>query len=134
MGFFKEFREFAVRGNVADMAVGVIVGAAFGKIVSSMVDDVFMPPLGLAIGGVDFSQLAITLKPAEGAVEAVTLNYGNFLQTIFDFAIVAFVIFLAIRLLNRLRKEDAETPAPPAAPPPQEQLLTEIRDLLKARG
>lgn len=132
MGFFQEFREFALRGNVADMAVGVIIGGAFGKIVSSLVDDVLMPPLGLLIGGVNFSELALTLQAAAGEQAAITLNYGKFLQAVFDFTLVAFVIFLVISSLNRLKK--AEAPAPPApdpGPSAEERLLTEIRDLLK---
>jgi len=129
MGFFKEFKEFAMRGNVADMAVGIIIGAAFGKIVSSLVEDIIMPPLGIIIGGIDFTKMAITLKQAAGDVAAVTLNYGKFIQTIFDFTIVAFAIFLAIKAMNSMkRKEEA---APPPAPPRQEVLLEEIRDLLK---
>ena len=129
MGFFKEFKEFAMRGNVADMAVGIIIGAAFGKIVSSLVEDVIMPPLGLVIGGIDFTSMAVTLKQDAGDAAAVTLNYGKFVQTVFDFTIVAFAIFLAIKAMNSLkRKEEA---AAPAAPPRQEVLLEEIRDLLK---
>lgn len=134
MGFFQEFREFAMRGNVVDMAVGVIIGGAFGKIVASMVDDVLMPPLGMAIGGVDFKDLAIQLKPATEAVPAVMLAYGKFLQTVFDFGILALIIFLLVRAMNKLRHEE---PAPAAAPPgpsAEEKLLAEIRDLLRARA
>lgn len=127
MSIIKEFRDFAIKGNVADMAVGIIIGAAFGKIVSSLVADVLMPPIGLLIGGVDFSGLAITLKAADGGAAAVTLNYGKFIQTVIDFTIVAAAIFAVIKAMNALREEK---PAQ-AAKSPQEVLLTEIRDLLK---
>lgn len=131
MSVIKEFRDFAVKGNVVDMAVGVIIGAAFGKIVSSLVGDVVMPPLGVIIGGVDFSELAVTLRaPIEGR-EAVMLRYGKFIQTIIDFAIIAFSIFLAVKLVNRMKRK--EVAAPTAPPTKQEQLLTEIRDLLRDR-
>ena len=128
MSMIKEFREFAVRGNVIDMAVGIIVGAGFGKIVSSLVGDVIMPPLGLLIGGIDFSGLRITLKQAEGSAAAVTLNYGAFIQTIFDFTVVAFCVFMLVKIVNRMKRQEA---AAPAAPSNQEVLLAEIRDLLK---
>lgn len=133
MSIIKEFREFAVKGNVADMAIGIIIGAAFGKIVSSLVADVVMPPLGMIIGQVDFSDLAITLKSAEGAAPAVLLKYGVFLQTIFDFTIVAFAMFTVIKGMNRLRQQEAATSAPPAPPAPSQEvvLLGQIRDLLK---
>ena len=137
MGFAKEFRDFAVRGNVVDMAVGIIIGAAFGKIVSSFVADIIMPPLGLALGGVDFSDLVVTLKAASEGVEAVTLNYGRFIQTVVDFGIVAFAIFVAVRRMNKLkRKQEAQLDVPPAPSEPstEEKLLAEIRDLLKARS
>jgi large conductance mechanosensitive channel len=127
MSIVKEFREFAVRGNVVDMAVGIIIGAAFGKIVSSLVSDIVTPPLGYLIGGVDFTSLAATL-PAIGGHEPVTIRYGLFLQSVFDFMIVAFAIFLLIKLINRVRRKEE---AKPAAPPRQEVLLEEIRDLLK---
>jgi large conductance mechanosensitive channel len=130
MSFVKEFREFAVKGNVVDMAVGIIIGAAFGKIVSSLVSDMVTPPLGYLIGGVDFTKLAYTLPPMLEGQEPVTLRYGVFLQTIFDFMIVAFAIFLLVKLVNRLRRKEEATPA---APPRQEVLLEEIRDLLKNR-
>ena len=130
MSFVKEFREFAVKGNVVDMAVGIIIGAAFGKIVSSLVSDVVTPPLGYVIGGVDFTKLAYTLPPMLEGQEPVTLRYGVFLQTIFDFMIVAFAIFLLVKLINRVRRKEE---AKPAAPPRQEVLLEEIRDLLKNR-
>ena len=131
MSIVKEFKEFAVKGNVMDMAVGIIIGVAFGKIVSSLVADVIMPPIGLLVGGVDFSNLVVTLKAAEEGVEAVTLRYGMFLQAVFDFLIVAFAVFMAVKALNSMRKKEAETPAAPPAPSAQEQLLMEIRDLLK---
>lgn len=134
MSIVKEFKEFAVKGNVMDMAVGIIIGVAFGKIVSSFVADVIMPPLGLLIGGVDFSNLAITLKAAGEGAEAVVLRYGVFIQTVFDFVIVAFAVFVAVRALNSMRKKEAETPAAPPAPSAQEQLLMEIRDLLKQKS
>lgn len=134
MSMMKEFKEFAVKGNVVDMAVGIIIGVAFGKIVSSFVADVLMPPIGMLIGGVDFSNLVITLKAAQEGVEAVTLRYGVFLQAVFDFLIVAFAVFMAVKVLNSMRKKEAETPAAPPAPSAQEQLLMEIRDLLKNRS
>jgi len=115
------------------MAVGIIIGAAFGKIVSSVVADVLMPPLGLLLGGVNFAALKLTLKEAVGETAAVTLNYGAFLQTVLDFVIVAFAIFLMIRGINSMRKKQEEAPAAPAPPPNQEILLAEIRDLLKNR-
>ncbi|PHQ26929.1 large conductance mechanosensitive channel protein MscL [Marinobacter guineae] len=134
MSIVKEFKEFAVKGNVMDMAVGIIIGVAFGKIVSSFVADVLMPPIGMLIGNVDFSNLMITLKAAEEGVEAVAIRYGVFFQAVFDFIIVAFAVFMAVKALNRMRKKEAETPAEPPAPSAQEQLLMEIRDLLKDRS
>lgn len=131
MGFFQEFREFAMRGNVVDMAVGVIIGGAFGKIVASLVDDVMMPPVGLLIGGVDFKDLAVELKAATEGSPAVLLSYGKFLQTVLDFGILALVIFLFVRAMNRLRVPREAAPAPPPEPSAEEKLLTEIRDLLK---
>ncbi|WP_331344650.1 large-conductance mechanosensitive channel protein MscL [Cellvibrio sp. UBA7661] len=131
MSFIKDFREFAVRGNVVDMAVGIIIGAAFGKVVSSLVSDVFMPPLGWLIGGVDFSDLAIILPEIIEGKGTVPIMYGKFIQTILDFTIVAFAIFMMIKVINRLKKREEEKPAEPAAPSNQEVLLTEIRDLLK---
>ena len=116
-----------------DMAVGIIIGAAFGKIVSSFVGDVIMPPIGLLIGGVDFSDLAITLKAAEGDVPAVVLAYGKFIQTVLDFVIVAFAIFMGVKAINRLKREEAVAPSEPPVPSAEETLLTEIRDLLKAQ-
>ena len=130
---FKEFKEFAVKGNVVDMAVGIIIGAAFGKIVSSLVTDVLTPPLGLLIGGVDFSGLTVTMREASGAAAAVTLNYGKFIQTVLDFVIVAFAIFLAIKGMNSLHRSKQPEKAPPPGPT-SEQLLTDIRDLLKAQA
>lgn len=133
MGMAKEFKAFAMRGNVADMAVGIIIGGAFGKIVSSLVGDVIMPPIGLALGGVDFSNLAITLQEATADAEAVTLNYGAFINTVLDFLIVAFAIFMMIKLMNATQKKEKETPAAPPAPSKEEVLLTEIRDALRSR-
>ena len=134
MSMVKEFREFAMRGNVVDMAVGIVIGAAFGKIVSSFVNDVLMPPLGLAIGGVDFSQLAVTLRAASEGGEAVMLKYGVFIQTVVDFVIIAFAIFMVVRAMNTLKRKKEEAPAAPSAPPApsaEEKLLAEIRDLLR---
>ena len=133
MSIISEFKAFAVKGNVVDMAVGIIIGAAFGKIVSSFVGDVVMPPLGVLIGGVDFSDLAIVLKAAEGDVAAVTVGYGKFIQTILDFLIVAFAIFMGIKVLNKLKREEEAAPAAPAAPTKEQELLSEIRDLLKTQ-
>jgi large conductance mechanosensitive channel len=134
MSVLKEFREFAVKGNVVDMAVGIIIGAAFGKIVSSLVSDVITPPLGYLIGGVDFTKLAVTL-PSIAGQEPATIRYGVFLQATFDFIIVAFAIFMLVKLINRLRrKEEAKQEAAPAPPPRQEVLLEEIRDLLKGKA
>jgi len=129
MGMVSEFKDFAMRGNVVDMAVGIVIGGAFGKIVSSFVQDVLMPPIGLALGGVDFSNLAIVLKAAAGETEAVLIKYGLFVQTVIDFIIIAFAIFLVVKAMNSLKKEEAP-PAPPE-PSAEESLLTEIRDLLK---
>jgi large conductance mechanosensitive channel len=126
-------KEFAMRGNVVDMAVGIVIGGAFGKIVSSFVGDVLMPPLGLLLGGVDFRDLSITIHAALGDAPAVVLGYGKFVQTIVDFAIVAFAIFLLIKAMNSLKKKSEAAPAEPAQPPVQEVLLGEIRDLLKSR-
>ena len=128
MGMISEFKEFAVKGNAVDMAVGIIIGGAFGKIVSSLVADVIMPPIGVMMGGVDFSDLAVTLKEAEGEVAAVTLNYGQFIQHSIDFLIVAFAVFLLVKGINSMKRKEEEAPA---APPAQEVLLTEIRDALR---
>jgi large conductance mechanosensitive channel len=133
MGMMKEFKEFAVKGNVIDMAVGIIIGAAFGKIVSSFVADVIMPPIGVLVGGVDFSDLAITLKEAAGETPAVVLSYGSFIQTVIDFTIIAFAIFIAIKFINSLKRKEEEAPAAPPEPSKEELLLTEIRDLLKEK-
>jgi len=133
MSIIREFKEFAMRGNVVDMAVGIIIGSAFGKIVSSLVTDVIMPPIGLALGGIDFKSFAITLKQASGDVPAVAIHYGAFINVIVDFVIVAFVLFAIIKLMNTLKKKKEVAPPAPPAPSAQEVLLTEIRDLLKNR-
>jgi len=138
MGFINEFKNFAMRGNVIDLAVGIIIGGAFGKIVSSLVSDVIMPPLGFLIGGINFTDLVVTLKSAGvdaagQVIPGVTLKLGSFIQTIFDFTIVAFAIFLLIRTINRLSHKKAEAPAAPPKPTKEEELLTEIRDLLKEK-
>ena len=134
MSMVKEFKEFIMRGNVMDLAVGIVIGAAFGKIVSSLVADLIMPPLGLLIGGVNFTELKVVLGPPLSGGEPVTLNYGNFIQVMFDFVIVAFAIFLVVKMVNRLKRKQAEAPAVPPAPTRDQVLLTEIRDLLKARA
>lgn len=134
MSLLKEFREFAMRGNVVDLAVGVIIGAAFGRIVSSLVSDIIMPPLGLLLRGVDFKDLHLVLRAAEGDIPAVVMNYGSFIQNIFDFVIVAFAIFMAIKLMNRMRRKEEEKPAAAPEPKAEEVLLTEIRDLLKQQS
>lgn len=140
MSFLQEFKTFAMKGNVVDMAVGIIIGGAFGKIVSSLVSDIIMPPLGLLIGGMNFKNLVIHLKPAGvdaagNATQAVNINYGNFIQTSLDFIIIAFSIFLFIKAINSLRRKHEAPPAPPAPPVPtkEETLLTEIRDILKEK-
>lgn len=136
MGLLQEFKEFAARGNVIDLAVGVIIGAAFGKIVTSLVEQVVMPPIGLLLGRVDFSNLEWVLAPedpATEAVEKVAIQYGAFLNTVIQFLIVAFVVFLMVKAINRLRRQQAEAPAAPPAPTPTEALLAEIRDELRAR-
>jgi len=134
MSMVKEFKEFIMRGNVIDLAVGIVIGAAFGKVVSSLVADIIMPPLGLLIGGVNFTELKVVLGPPLSGGEPVTLNYGNFIQVLFDFVIVAFAIFLVVKMVNRLKRKQAEAPAVPPAPTKDQVLLTEIRDLLKARA
>ncbi|EIC82253.1 large-conductance mechanosensitive channel protein MscL [Serratia sp. M24T3] len=131
MSFVKDFRDFAMRGNVVDLAVGVIIGAAFGKIVSSLVADIIMPPLGLLIGGVDFKSFQWVLRDAVGTAPAVVMHYGVFIQNIFDFVIVALAIFCAIKLISKLRRKEEAAPAAPPKPTAEEILLTEIRDLLK---
>lgn len=130
MSLLKEFKTFAMRGNVIDMAVGIIIGVAFGKIVSSLVNDVIMPPIGLLMGGVDFSDLAITLKSASEGSQAVMIKYGVFINTVVDFLIVAFCIFLIVKVMNRFKK--TEPPEPPK-PSKEVELLTDIRDLLKQK-
>ncbi len=137
MSFLKEFKTFAIRGNVVDMAIGIIIGGAFGKIVSSLVSDIIMPPVGLLIGGVRFQNLKIILKQAQtdpvngNVTEAVSINYGNFINTALDFLIIAFAIFLFVKLINSMKRKEEAQPIPPTAPGKEEQLLTEIRDLLK---
>ena len=134
MSILKEFKEFAVKGNAVDMAVGIIIGAAFGKIISSLVADVIMPPIGVLVGGVDFTKLAVILKEKVDDVPAVTLNYGNFIQSVVDFTIIAFAIFLVVKLLNNLKKQETAAPIAPPEPTKEELLLTEIRDLLKTKN
>lgn len=138
MGFVKEFKQFAMKGNVVDMAVGIIIGAAFGKIVSSLVNDVIMPPIGKLVGNVNFTDLFVTLDgisytsiDAAKKAGAPILAYGNFIQTVFDFIIIAFAIFMMIKAMNRLKRKEDEAPVAPPEPTTQEKLLTEIRDLLK---
>ena len=139
MKMVDEFKDFAMKGNVVDMAVGIIIGAAFGKIVSSIVADIIMPPIGLIMGGVNFTDLKLTIKPAQmdastnALKPAVTINYGEFLQVTVDFLIVAFAIFLIVKGMNALKKKEEAAPSAPPAPSTQEVLLTEIRDLLKKK-
>ncbi|MCU0858151.1 MAG: large-conductance mechanosensitive channel protein MscL [Pontiellaceae bacterium] len=133
MKILNEFKAFAMRGNVIDMAVGIVIGGAFGKIVSSFVADVIMPPIGLLMGRVNFSDLVITLQKANGDVAAVTLNYGKFIQTLVDFIIVAFAIFMVVKGMNSMKKKEAAAPAVPAAPSKEAVLLAEIRDILKQK-
>ncbi len=133
MSMMQEFKNFALRGNVIDMAVGIIIGVAFGKIVSSFVSDVVMPPLGLLLGGVDFKDLAIVLKASVGDTPAVLLSYGAFIQTIVDFVIIALAIFVAVKVMNSLKKKEEAAPDGPPTLSKQEILLTEIRDLLKEK-
>lgn len=137
MKWLSEFKKFAMRGNVVDMAVGIIIGAAFGKIVSSLVSDVIMPPIGVLLGGVDFSSLSVTIKHASEDAPAVVIGYGKFIQTIIDFIIIAFSVFALVKVMNTIKAkaESAaeEKPAAPAEPTKEEQLLTEIRDLLKEK-
>jgi large conductance mechanosensitive channel len=136
MGMMKEFKEFAVKGNMVDLAVGIIIGGAFGKVVSSIVADVLMPPLGYLIGGINFTDIKIHLKApaldlAGKAAQEVTINIGNFIQSVVDFTIIAFAVFLLVKGINHLKRTSAEAAAPPPGPTKQEELLTEIRDLLK---
>jgi large conductance mechanosensitive channel len=134
MSLIKEFKQFIVRGNVIDMAVGIIIGVAFGKIVSSLVQDVVMPPIGLLLGNMDFSSLSLVLQEAADNKEAVTLRYGAFITTIIDFLIIAAAIFLMVKGINSLRRKEAEQPSAPPAPTKEELLLTEIRDILKTKN
>ena len=131
MKWLQEFKTFAVRGNVVDMAVGIVIGAAFGKIVSSFVADVIMPPIGLLIGGINFSNLVVTLKDATEKTAAVTLNYGKFIQNIIDFTIIAFAIFMVVKAINSLKRKEAAKPSEPPLPSPEVTLLTDIRDILR---
>lgn len=131
MSFAKDFKDFAMKGNVVDMAVGIIIGASFGKIIASLVKDVIMPPIGVLVGGVDFAKLAYVLQEAQGEVAAVTINYGIFIQTIVDFLIVALAIFMAIKVMSSLKKKEEAAPSEPPKPSNEEVLLSEIRDLLK---
>lgn len=133
MGMMSEFKDFAMRGNVVDMAVGIVIGGAFGKIVSSFVADVLMPPIGLLLGGVDFSGLSVQLQAASDGVDEVLLNYGNFIQTVVDFIIIAFAIFMVVKAMNSVKKkEEEEAPAAPPKPSDEVVLLQEIRDALKS--
>lgn len=131
MGMMKEFKDFAMRGNVVDMAVGIVIGGAFGKIVSSFVNDVLMPPIGVLLGGMDFANLGYTIKEATETTEAVVIKYGAWLNTIIDFIIIAFAIFMVVRAMNNMKKKEEVKPAAPPAPSKEETLLSEIRDLLK---
>lgn len=131
MGFITEFKEFALKGNVVDLAVGVIIGGAFGKIVTSLIENVIMPPIGVVTGGMDFSKLAITLKAAQGEAPAVLWRYGAFLQTVVDFLVLALCIFVMVKIMNEWKRSAEEEPPTPAATPADIVLLSEIRDLLK---
>ena len=131
MGMMKEFKDFAMKGNVIDMAVGIVIGGAFGKIIGSLVTDVIMPPIGILLGGVDFSNLSIVLKGATEAAEAVTLNYGVFINTVVEFTIIAFAIFMVIKGINSAKKKEEEKPADPPKPSEEVMLLKDIRDALK---
>jgi len=133
MKMIQEFRDFAVKGNMIDMAVGIIIGAAFGKLITSLVGDIIMPPLGQLIGGVNFSELKLTIGSPIPGKEPATLNYGSFIQTAFDFLIVALAIFMVVKAINKMKRKEAAAPAAPAAPTKDQLLLTEIRDLLKSR-
>ena len=133
MSMMKEFKEFAMRGNVMDMAIGIIIGGAFGKIISSFVTDVMMPAIGMLLGGVDFSTLAITLKEGAEGVEPVLIKYGVFINTTIDFVIIAFAIFMVIKAMNSMKKKEEEKPAAPPAPSKEEVLLAEIRDELRKK-
>jgi large conductance mechanosensitive channel len=133
MSVLKEFRDFSVKGNMIDMAVGIIIGAAFGKLITSLVGDIIMPPLGQLIGGVNFSELKMTIGSPIPGKEPATLNYGNFIQTAFDFMIVALAIFMVVKAINSMKRKQAAAPVTPPAPTKDQMLLTEIRDLLKSR-
>jgi large conductance mechanosensitive channel len=133
MKMLQEFKQFAMRGNVMDMAIGIIIGAAFGKIVSSIVSDVIMPPIGLLLGGVDFSNLAITLREGADGIEPVLLKYGVFINTVIDFIIIAFAIFMVVKAINSMKKKEEEKPAAPPEPTKSEILLAEIRDELRKK-
>ncbi|MEG9402403.1 large-conductance mechanosensitive channel protein MscL [Vibrio cholerae] len=133
MSLLKEFKAFASRGNVIDMAVGIIIGAAFGKIVSSFVADIIMPPIGIILGGVNFSDLSVVLLAAQGDAPAVVIAYGKFIQTVVDFTIIAFAIFMGLKAINSLKRKEEEAPKAPPAPTKDQELLSEIRDLLKAQ-
>ncbi|GIA29631.1 large-conductance mechanosensitive channel [Vibrio cholerae] len=133
MSLLKEFKAFASRGNVIDMAVGIIIGAAFGKIVSSFVADIIMPPIGIILGGVNFSDLSFVLLAAQGDAPAVVIAYGKFIQTVVDFTIIAFAIFMGLKAINSLKHKEEEAPKAPPAPTKDQELLSEIRDLLKAQ-
>ena len=134
MSMLNDFKKFAMRGNVLDLAVAVIIGAAFGNIVTSFVNDILMPPIGVLLGGVDFTDFAITLREATGDLEAVTINYGVFIQYVVDFTIIAFAIFMVVCSFERLKRKEEEAPAAPPEPSNEEKLLTEIRDLLKKQS
>ena len=131
MSMMSEFKSFAMRGNVMDMAVGIVIGGAFGKIVSSFVNDVLMPPIGMLMGGVSFTDLSVVLQEAVGETAAVTLNYGMFIQTLVDFVIIAFAIFMVVKAMNNMKKKEEAAPAEPPKPSAEEVLLTEIRDALR---
>ncbi|MDG5900461.1 large-conductance mechanosensitive channel protein MscL [Shewanella xiamenensis] len=133
MSLLKEFKAFASRGNVIDMAVGIIIGAAFGKIVSSFVADIIMPPIGIILGGVNFSDLSVVLLAAQGDAPAVVIAYGKFIQTVIDFTIIAFAIFMGLKAINSLKRKQEEAPSAPPTPTKDQELLSEIRDLLKAQ-
>jgi len=136
MAIIKEFKEFAMRGNVVDLAVGVIIGAAFGKIVTSLVNDVIMPPIGYLTGGIDFKNLKVVIKPADAAnkVAEVAITYGNFINTVIEFLIIAFCIFMVVKAINSLKKPEEAAPAAEPAPTKEEVLLTQIRDLLAKKA
>jgi len=131
MGMMKEFKDFAMKGNVIDMAVGIVIGGAFGKIIGSLVTDVIMPPIGILLGGVDFANLSFVLKEATETAEAVTMNYGVFINTVVEFVIIAFAIFMVIKAMNSAKKKEEEKPAAPPKPSEEVMLLKDIRDALK---